>query len=364
MGGTGVTWVGTIADLFLTVIKVAGGVIGHSQALVADGLHSLSDLLTDAATLVTLRYANEPQDEGHPYGHGKIQSVGAAIVGTMLLMIGFELVLSGGEKLYHFWHGDVRDGAPIAPWVLVIVVLSILVKEVLYHATVQIGRREQNPVLIANAWHHRSDAVSSLLVLVGVAAALYWRLPWMDAVAALVVAAMVLKVAVEILVDAVGDLTDQALSEEERQRLLDHVSHVEGVVAFHEMRTRRFGGRALVDLHVQVTPYISVSEGHQIAERVRWALRRKEPRLIDVMVHIDAEDDQPVHEKARDKMPSRKQLEALLPGCIHQLHYLRGRVEVDLLLHNGERPDAAALAAARERWPTVRFRETFVHGPQ
>jgi hypothetical protein len=126
------------------------------------------------------------------------------------------------------------------------------------------------------------------------------------------------------------------------------------------MRTRRFGGRALVDLHVQVRPYLSVSEGHQIAERVRWTLRRKEPRLIDVMVHIDAEDDQPVHEKAKDKVPSRAQLEALLPGCIHQLHYLRGRVEVDLLLSNGERPDAEALAAIRERWPSVRFRETFV----
>ncbi|MGD2064136.1 MAG: cation diffusion facilitator family transporter, partial [Nitrospirota bacterium] len=254
MGGTGVTWAGTIADIFLTVIKVAGGVIGHSQALVADGLHSLSDLLTDAATLVTLRYANEPQDEGHPYGHGKIQSVGAAVVGAMLLIIGFELVLSGGGKLYHFWRGDLQDIATIAPWVLAIVVLSILVKEVLYHATVRIGRRDQSPVLIANAWHHRSDAVSSLLVLVGVAGAIYWHLPWLDAAAALVVAAMVLKVAVEILVDAVADLTDQALSQEERQRLLDQVSHVEGVVAFHEMRTRRFGGRALVDLHVQVRP--------------------------------------------------------------------------------------------------------------
>ena len=360
MGGTGVTWAGTVADLVLTVIKVAGGVVGHSQALVADGLHSLSDLLTDAATLVTLRYASEPEDEGHPYGHGKIESVGAAIVGTMLVVIGFELVWSGGEKLYHFWRGDLGDIAPIAPWVLAIVVLSIAVKEALYHATVRIGRREQNTVLIANAWHHRSDAISSLLVLVGVGGALLWQLPWLDAVAALVVAAMVLKVAVQILVDALADLTDQALSEEERQRLLDHVSHVEGVVAFHEMRTRHFGGRALVDLHVQVTPYISVSEGHQIAERVRWALRRKEPRLIDVMVHIDAEDDQPVHEKSKDKMPSRAQLEEVLPGWIHQLHYLRGRVEVDLLLHDGERPDAATLSAIRERWPSVRFRETFV----
>ena len=144
MGGTGVTWAGTVADLVLTVIKVAGGVVGHSQALVADGLHSLSDLLTDAATLVTLRYASEPEDEGHPYGHGKIESVGAAIVGTMLVVIGFELVWSGGEKLYHFWRGDLGDIAPIAPWVLAIVVLSIAVKEALYHATVRIGRREQN----------------------------------------------------------------------------------------------------------------------------------------------------------------------------------------------------------------------------
>jgi len=360
MTGTTVTWIGTGANLLLALIKIAGGTVGHSQALVADGLHSVSDLLSDVATLVTLRYASEPEDEGHPYGHGKIESVGAAIVGSMLAVVGVELVLTGGEKLLHFWRGDVAGIEPIAAWVLAIVVLSIVTKELLYQLTAWVGRREQNSVLVANAWHHRSDAFSSVVVLIGVGGALLWQLPWLDAVAALVVAAMVLKVAADILLSSVADLTDQALSEEERQRLLDQVPRIEGVVSFHEMRTRRFGGRALVDLHIQVSPYISVSEGHQIGERVRWALRRKDPQLIDVMVHVDAEDDSPVHQRAKDKFPSRQELEALLPGAIHQLHYLRGRVQVDLVVRNGTPPDPAVLAEIRERWPMVSFRETFV----
>ena len=364
MTGTTITWLGTGANLLLSVIKIAGGVVGHSQALVADGLHSVSDLLSDVATLVTLRYANEPEDEGHPYGHGKIESVGAAIVGAMLGVVGFEMVLAGGEKLLHYWRGDTAEFAPISTWVLAIVVLSIVTKEALYQVTAWVGRREQNSVLTANAWHHRSDAFSSVVVLIGVGGALLWQLPWLDAVAALVVAVMVLKVAADILLSSVADLTDQALSEEERQRLLDQVPRIEGVVSFHEMRTRHFGGRALVDLHIQVAPYISVSEGHQIGERVRWALRRKDPHLIDVMVHVDAEDDSPVHQRAKDKMPTRQQLEVLLPGAIHQIHYLRGRVEVDLLVHNGDAPDAAILAQIREQWPMVRFRETFVRRPE
>ncbi|RMF85772.1 MAG: cation transporter, partial [Nitrospirae bacterium] len=356
-----VTWVGTVANLILSVVKIAGGLLGHSQALVADGFHSLSDLLSDVATLITLRYASEPEDEGHPYGHGKIESVGAAVVGTMLGMAGFELMLDGGERLYRFWTAGGEGIRAVSPFVLGLALLSIVAKEGLYQVTVRVGRREQNAVLIANAWHHRSDALSSVVVLVGVGGALLWHLLWLDAAAALLVAAMVLKVAVEILRDAVADLTDRALSDEERARLRRVVEGIEGVVSFHEMRTRRFGGRALVDLHIQVAPYISVSEGHQIAERVRWALREADPQLIDVMVHVDSEDDVGARPAAQPP-PTRAELERFLPGQVHQIHYLDGKVEVDLLLRRGEAVDPEAVRALKERWPEVEIRETFTAG--
>jgi len=355
---TTITWVGTVANLVLSVVKIGGGLLGHSQALVADGFHSLSDLLSDIATLITLRYASEPEDEGHPYGHGKIESVGAAIVGTMLGMADFELMVDGGQHLYHYWLEGAAAVVEVSPFVLALALLSIVTKEALYQLTVRIGRREQNAVLIANAWHHRSDALSSIVVLVGVGGALLWNLLWLDAAAALLVAGMVLKVAVEILRDAVADLTDRALSDEERARLREVVEKIEGVVSYHEMRTRRFGGRALVDLHIQVAPYISVSEGHQIAEQARWALRAANPHLIDVMVHVDSENDL-YATPGPNGLPSRGDLEAYLPGQIHQLHYRKGRVEVDLLLHEGEAVDAARLAELRRRWPMVEIRETF-----
>jgi len=357
---TTITWVGTVANLFLSVVKIGGGLRGHSQALVADGVHSFSDLLSDVATLITLRYAAEPEDEGHPYGHGKIESVGAAIVGTMLGMVGFELMVDGGRRLYHFWGHGGEAVAAVSPFVLALALLSIVTKEILYQLTVRVGRREQNAVLIANAWHHRSDALSSVVVLVGVGGALLWHVPWLDAAAALLVAAMVLKVAVEILRDAVADLTDRSLSNDERQQLRAVVESIDGVVAFHEMRTRRFGGRALVDIHIQVAPYISVSEGHQIAEGARWALREADPHLIDVMVHVDSENDL-YATPGGNHLPSRGALEVYLPGLIHQLHYRKGKVEVDLLLPAGERVDPAALAELQRRWPEVVIRETFTN---
>lgn len=356
-----ITWVGTIANLLLSIVKIGGGLVGHSHAMVADGVHSLSDLLSDVATLITLRYAAEPEDEGHPYGHGKIESVGAAIVGTMLGMAGFELMVDGGQRLYRYWEGGAEAVHAVSPFILGLAVLSIVTKELLYQLTVRIGRREQNAVLIANAWHHRSDALSSIVVLVGVGGALLWHLLWLDAAAALLVAAMVLKVAVEILRDAVADLTDRALSDEERARLRRVVKSIDGVVAYHEMRTRRFGGRALVDLHIQVAPYISVSEGHQIAEQVRWALREADPNLIDVMVHVDSENDVTAT-PGRNHLPSRAELDAHLPGLIHQIHYRKGSVEVDLWVPAGEKVDPAAVAELRRRWPEVEIRATFTNG--
>jgi len=356
----GITWVGAIVNVILSVVKIGGGWVGHSQAMVADGIHSLSDILTDVATLITLRYAAEPEDEGHPYGHGKIESVGAAIVGTVLGMVGFELMMDGGQRLYRFWAGSSPAVAPVAPYILGLALLSIVSKEILYQLTVRIGRREHNAVLVANAWHHRSDALSSVVVLVGVGGIFLWHLQWLDAAAAVLVAVMILKVAVDILRDAVADLTDRALSNEERRRLREVVEGVEGAIAYHEMRTRRFGGRALVDLHVQVAPYISVSEGHQIAERARWALRGADPHLIDVMVHVDSEDDVG-RGRRRQGLPSRADLEPFLPGQIHQIHYLQGRVEVDLLLRPGQAVDRQVVVELQQRWPAVEIRATFTH---
>ena len=280
---SGVTVLAAVANLVLVVVKGAAGLLGGSSVLVADAVHSLSDLSTDVVALFSLRVAAKPPDEDHPYGHGRYETLGTVIVGVVLL----------GAAVGISWEASSRFGQSVVPAGITLWVagLSIAVKEALFQITIRAGRRHQSPLVVANAWHHRSDALSSIAALAGIAGA-RMGFPILDPAAAVVVAALIAKMAVSLLAGAVREVTDTALQREMLHDLGAGVRRLPGVVNLHELRARRMGPRILVDLHVQVDASTTVSDGHQVAERVRQFVFRAHGGVSEVLVHIDPEPDE------------------------------------------------------------------------
>lgn len=330
-----VTVVGAMVNVVLSVVKVVFGLQGHSQALVADGIHSLSDLVSDAMVLVAVRHGSRDADEDHPYGHGRIETVITVALGVFLILVGAGIMYDAGYRLF-----APRDLLRPDVLTLVIAALSIVSKEALYHYTARAARRFRSNVLRANAWHHRSDAISSVVVAVGIAGTLA-GLPYLDAIAAIVVAAMIAKIGWGLMWQSVRELIDTGL-ERERVVAVEHaIQSVPGVKALHMLRSRRMGSDALVDVHILVEPTLSVSEGHQISETVRARLIRQFEEITDVLVHIDPEDDATVspsqHLPQRDEMLVRlrrewRGLDEARRLRRVTLHYLGGKVNVELVL--------------------------------
>ena len=333
-----VTVVGAVVNVVLAVLKVALGVVGHSAALVADGVHSLSDLVSDVVVLYAAKLGSEHADERHPYGHGRIETVATVAVGALLIVVAAGIAYDAIQRMFH-------PERLLHPTVLTLVVaaLSVLAKEALYRYTMRAARRLRSNLLRANAWHHRSDAISSVVVIVGIAGTLA-GLDYLDAVAAVVVGLMIAKAGWDLAAHSVSELVDTGLEPERLEAIRHAILEVEGVGALHMLRTRRMGAEALVDVHILVEPTISVSEGHQLSEKVRWHLINNVDEVSDVTVHIDPEDD----EEAAPSMhlPLREQAVARLreawAGVAHAdaietiaLHYLDGKIEVEVLLPLG-----------------------------
>ncbi len=329
-----VTVVGAIVDFVLGVTKIVVGWIAHSEALVADGVHSLSDLATDFIVLYAARHSHRDADEDHPYGHGRIETLATVGLGIMLILVAFGLA----------WDAVGRIGVPdllFTPGVLALVVamLSILSKESLYQYTIVVARRLRSNMLMANAWHHRSDAISSIVVFIGVAGAMMGY-HYLDAVAAVAVSVMIAKIGFDLVLSSTRELIDTALEPELVESIRRAITGVNGVRALHMLRTRRSGGQALADVHLQVDPRISVSEGHQIGDTVRRLLLSRFDEVTDVTVHIDPEDDE--KESPCDHLPLRDELidrlgeqwagVARIDGKDITLHYLGGKLQVDVTL--------------------------------
>jgi cation diffusion facilitator family transporter len=324
-----VTVVGAVVNLLLSVIKLSVGSIAHSAALVADGIHSLSDLASDALVWFAARHASEAPDEEHPYGHGRFETAATLGLGILLGLVALGIVWDAVER--------AAVGATATPGMLAIVAaaISILAKEVLYWYTIAVARRIRSDMLRANAWHHRSDAISSVVVLLGVAGAMAgW--PYLDPLAAVIVGIMVAKIAWDLGWGAMRELVDESLDPEMVKQARALILGVDGVRSVHMLRTRRHGHLAAADVHVQVDPRLSVSEGHMISQAVEERLKAGIEAINDVTVHVDPEDDEtapPCHD-----LPLRSQalqrLEALWPDLQpgHQvvLHYLSGKIDVDV----------------------------------
>ncbi len=347
------TWVSVWLNLVLTVGQIVIGLIGQSQALVADGFHTLSDLISDFMVLFALAHGRKAADAEHPYGHARIETAMTLILGGMLAAVGIGIAINAGLKLYH---GEAF--AIPSQMTLWVAVFTLVGKELLYRYLMVVANRYDSNMLRANAWHSRSDAISSLVVVIGIGGALF-GFAYLDSVAAIIVAIMVVKVGADFAWQSLRELVDTGLDPEEAAPLREAIMAIDGVRALHLLRTRRVGGQVLVDVHIIVDERISVSEGHQISEAVRYRLLQL-PQVADVLVHIDTEDD--VEALSGAGLPLRRavivRLEQRFRGIPEAasiqrttLHYVNGKLDIELLL-----PLTAAPSPEAARALTARFR--------
>lgn len=331
-----VTLVGAACDLFLSLIKIGGGFLAHSQALIADGVHSLSDLVTDAMVLLAARHAHAPPDSDHPYGHERIETIATAALGTILVLIGVGIAWDSVRRLTSTEPMMIPEW-----WALIIAAISALSKEAIFRYTLHAARRINSKLLEANAWHSRSDAASSLVVIVGVGGTLAGA-TYLDVIAALVVSVMIGRTGFLLAWRGVEELIDTALDPDEVEAIRCALLEMDDVRDLHMLRTRRMGPKSLVDVHILVSdPMISVSEGHQISEIARAMLIRRFPAISDVTVHIDPENDDevvPGRDLAlrKEAMAHLRASWADLPEAKEirrvTLHYLDGSIHADVEL--------------------------------
>ncbi len=328
-----VTWLAITINILLTVIKIVFGIIGQSQALIADGLHSLSDLLVGAITLVAAKYSTQPPDLEHPYGHDRIETLATIAGGGLLLLMAGGLLIDAQRRLFE--PELLLQPTAIS---LAAVILSIVIKEAIYHYTIYVANRVRSPMLRANAWHHRSDAISSVIVFFGVAGSMMGFL-WLDAVATIGISFMIGYIGFSLILPGINELVDRGLEKEQLIEIKEIILSVTGVHGLHQLRTRKMGANVLVDVHILVDPRISVSESHQIGEAVRTRLMAQREDITDVLVHIDPEADEKA--QATWNLPLRDEIIARLQqhwqfleasGAIEQisLYYLSGKLTVDV----------------------------------
>ena len=348
-----VTLIGAAANAVLAAGKVGVGYLANSHALIADGIHSLSDLLTDGLVLYGAHHGSRKADADHPYGHARIETLVTTLLGLALILVAAGLAWDAGRALV-----AAEELSPPGILALWAAAASILIKEALYHYTARVARRVRSQLLRANAWHHRSDAISSVVVVIGVGGALL-GFPMLDAVAAIAVAVMVAAVGAKLAWGSLRELIDTGLEDARLAVIRETIQDVDGVRDLHLLRTRRMGPHALVDVHIIVEPRISISEGHYISELVAHRLVERVDEVSDVLVHIDPEDDQ--INPSPHGLPSRARLHQELaaawadcPGARGitdsdlRIHYLAGGIELELTLPLDllEGRDAEALEAA------------------
>ena len=282
-----ITLWGLVVNVLLTVGKLLAGLLGRSAAMLADAAHSASDLATDAVVLGFVRVSGKPQDESHDYGHGKFETLAAAIVGLVLIGVAAGIFVDAAERIK-----AVVDGTGIPrPGVVALVAaaVSIVAKEILYRYTIAVARRVDSSMLRANAWHHRSDALSSVATLVGIAGARFLGEQWviLDPIAAIVVGALIVKVAVDMIRPNLDELLERSLPAEVEGEILSIVSSEEGVADPHNLRTRRVGPNIVVDIHIRLDGQMTVCESHEITRRIESRLRDRFGSGTIVTLHVE-----------------------------------------------------------------------------
>ena len=332
-----VTVIGMILDAFLGVIKVVAGTLFHSQALLVDGIHSFTDVASDLVVLGVMKLSRQEPDENHPYGHQRIETFGTLVLGSILIAVGAALAWENTLRLVE---GNI-DNIPEWP-VLMAAGVSVVGKEWIFRYTRHIGQAIRSDLIIANAWHSRTDAFSSVVVLVSTAGAMLGLL-WLDVLAAIAVAAIIIHIGWKFTWDSVQELVDTGLSPDDTEMLKTIARSTDGVLNVHELRSRRMGQDILLDIHLVVRPEISVSEGHQIGMQVVAGMRNALENILDINFHIDAENDEDLF-PTTEKLPSRAEVGGIIAehlGEIPQrsrlrLHYLKNKLHLEIFLDESD----------------------------
>ncbi|MBT4333930.1 MAG: cation transporter [Candidatus Cloacimonetes bacterium] len=279
-----VTIWGLMLNVFISILKFVLGFLGNSQAVVADAAHSFSDTSTDLVILLGVKYWTAPPDDNHPYGHQKIESFITIIIGIILL------AAAGGIGYHAIATIDHERTEQLKLFTIIGPIISIIFKELLFRKTYKVGVITNSSSVKANAWHHRTDALSSIPVLLALVASLINpRLIILDHIGAIVVAAFIIKLAVKIIYENISELVDTGISEKEYQQISDVIAKIECVKGFHKVRSRKLGSSIYLDLHLEVDGDLSVSKGHDVTEDVQKALISSNSKIIDVMVHLEPE---------------------------------------------------------------------------
>ncbi|MDE7153051.1 MAG: cation diffusion facilitator family transporter [Muribaculaceae bacterium] len=285
-----VTLAGSILNLILVILKFLAGIFGRSSALVADAVHSLTDFATDIIVVIFVKISGKPRDADHEYGHGKYETFATLVVGFILLAAGIGLMVDGGEHVWKSLHGE-HPAAPTC-FALLIALVSIISKEIMYRVTIKVGREENSSVVCANAWHHRSDAISSLGTLIGVGGAMFlgenWRI--LDPVAAMLVSLFIIKSGWDIMRPCINELLEGSLSADVQDEIRRIVLGVQGAEQIHNLRTRRVGNDVAMDFHVKMDGGITLREAHSIATAIEIELRKKFGHKAMINIHMEPID--------------------------------------------------------------------------
>ena len=284
-----VTLAGGAVNVVLLVFKFVAGFLGHSAAMVADAVHSLSDFVTDVIVMVFVHISGKPKDKSHDYGHGKYETLAMTIIGFALLAVAIGIVYGGFTKIWGWWNGQQLE-APgmLALWAAL---LSILLKEAVYRYTIMVAQQVDSQALEANAWPHRSDALSSIGTAIGIGGAIFLGQRWtvLDPVASAIVGFFIIKVSIELLRRGIGDLMEQSLPDEIETEILQLAASVDGVVDPHDLRTRRIGSHYAIELHILMPGDIPLRQAHDKASEIEDILRRHYGPETHVAVHVEPE---------------------------------------------------------------------------
>lgn len=285
-----VTWLGFWANLVLTAFKFIAGIFGLSSAMIADAVHSFSDFVTDLIVIFSFDIVSEPADETHDYGHGKFETLASLLIGVALFIVAGGILWTSAELIVRIAGGEIIPRPGFIT--LLAAVFSIIVKEALYRYQVKAGERINSKTIIANAWHHRSDAFSSIAALLGISGAMFLGEEWrvLDPVAAVLVSILIIKVAYDITKDSIMELLEFSLGAKEKEKIYKIVRSVDGVINPHNLRTRRVGSYPVIDLHIEVISTLTVEEAHQIAEEVENQVKLHYSEMAVIYVHVDPQN--------------------------------------------------------------------------
>lgn len=282
-----VTLVGSIVNLLLLIFKFVAGIMGHSAAMVADAVHSLSDFVTDIIVIVFVKISGKPEDDNHRYGHGKYETLATAMIGVALFVVGIGLLVNGATKIYEAINGAILPAPSMIA--LIAAVVSIVAKELIYRYTVRAGKKLNSQAVIANAWHHRSDAFSSIGTFIGIGGAIFlgerWRI--LDPIAAVAISGFILKVAIDLIKSCLDELLERSLPADTERKIMDIIESFPEISSPHHLRTRRIGSHIAIEVHVRLDGKMSLEEAHAVVTMVERRLKDEFGPNTHIGIHME-----------------------------------------------------------------------------